>query len=87
MRQGEHASTLGASVSDADQVIWFVPREVQFDTQPLSTVPNAQIERSAEAVMAFVTHRLNQSRTPTHLALMSNHRLDGLRELMIERYG
>ncbi|MGA0169321.1 MAG: UDP-N-acetylmuramate:L-alanyl-gamma-D-glutamyl-meso-diaminopimelate ligase [Pseudomonadales bacterium] len=87
MRQGEHARTLGSSVSEADQVIWFIPRDVHFDTESLSLVPHSVIIRSAGALMDFIDRERHQESPMTHLLLMSNYRLDGFRELVTERYG
>ena len=87
MRQGEHARTLGSSVSEADQVIWFIPRDVHFDTESLSLVPLSVIIRSAGALMDFIDRERHQESPMTHLLLMSNYRLDGFRELVTQRYG
>ena len=87
MRGGEHASRLSESVRDADQVIWFQPRDVAFDIEAVVQETSAILVHSADALLALLAHQFDAQVEATHLILMSNYQLDGFRELITERYG
>jgi UDP-N-acetylmuramate: L-alanyl-gamma-D-glutamyl-meso-diaminopimelate ligase len=87
MRGGEHASRLSESVRDADQVIWFQPRDVAFDIEAVVQETSAILVHSADALLALLAPQFDAQVEATHLVLMSNYQLDGFRELITERYG
>lgn len=87
MRGGEHASRLSESVRDADQVIWFQPRDVAFDIETVVQETSAILVHSADALLALLAPQFDAQVEVTHLVLMSNYQLDGFRELITERYG
>ena len=87
MRGGEHASRLSESVRDADQVIWFQPRDVAFDIEAVVQETSAKLVHSADALLALLAPQFDAQVEATHLVLMSNYQLDGFRELITERYG
>ena len=87
MRGGEHASRLSEAVGEADQVIWFQPRDVAFDLKAIVQETNASLVHSAEALLSLLEPQFDEQVEATHLVLMSNYQLDGFRELITERYG
>ena len=87
MRGGEHASRLSEAVGEADQVIWFQPRDVAFDLKAIVKETNASLVHSAEALLSLLEPQFDEQVEATHLVLMSNYQLDGFRELITERYG
>ena len=87
MRGGEHAGRLSEAVREADQVIWFQPRDVAFDIQAVVQETSANLVHSADALLALLTPQFDAQVEATHLVLMSNYQLDGFRELITERYG
>lgn len=87
MRGGEHADRLGEAVREADQVIWFQPRDVAFDIEAVVQETSANLVHSADALLALLAPQFDAQVEATHLVLMSNYQLDGFRELITERYG
>lgn len=87
MRGGEHADRLSEAVREADQVIWFQPRDVAFDIEAVVQETSANLVHSADALLALLTPQFDAQVEATHLVLMSNYQLDGFRELITERYG
>ena len=87
MRGGEHASRLSEAVGEADQVIWFQPRDVAFDLKAIVQETRANLVHSAEALLSLLEPQFDEQVEATHLVLMSNYQLDGFRELITERYG
>ena len=87
MRGGEHASRLSEAVREADQVIWFQPRDVAFDIEAVVQETSANLVHSADALLALLAPQFDAQVEATHLVLMSNYQLDGFRELITERYG
>ena len=87
MRGGEHAGRLSEAVREADQVIWFQPRDVAFDIEAVVQETSANLVHSADALLALLTPQFDAQVEATHLVLMSNYQLDGFRELITERYG
>ena len=87
MRGGEHASRLSEAVGEADQVIWFQPRDVAFDIETIVQETSANLVHSADALLALLEPQFDAQVKATHLVLMSNYQLDGFRELITERYG
>ena len=87
MRGGEHASRLSEAVGEADQVIWFQPRDVAFDLKAIVQETRANLVHSAEALLSLLEPQFVEQVEATHLVLMSNYQLDGFRELITERYG
>lgn len=87
MRGGEHAGRLSEAVGEADQVIWFQPRDVAFDLKAIVQETNASLVHSAEALLSLLEPQFDEQVEATHLVLMSNYQLDGFRELITERYG
>lgn len=87
MRGGKHAGRLSEAVREADQVIWFQPRDVAFDIEAVVQETSANLVHSADALLALLTPQFDAQVEATHLVLMSNYQLDGFRELITERYG
>ena len=87
MRGGEHASRLSEAVGEADQMIWFQPRDVAFDLEAIVQETRANLVHSAEALLSLLEPQFDEQVEATHLVLMSNYQLDGFRELITERYG
>lgn len=87
MRGGEHADRLGEAVREADQVIWFQPRDVAFDIEAVVQETSANLVHSADALLALLAPQFDAQVEATHLVLMSNYQLDGFRELITKRYG
>ena len=87
MRGGEHADRLSEAVREADQVIWFQPRDVAFDIEAVVQETSANLVHSADALLALLAPQFDAQVEATHLVLMSNYQLDGFRELITERYG
>ena len=87
MRGGEHADRLSEAVREADQVIWFQPRDVAFDIEAVVQETSANLVHSADALLALLTPQFDAQVEATHLVLMSNYQLDGFRELITECYG
>jgi len=74
-------------VREADQVIWFQPRDVAFDIEAVVQETSANLVLSADALLALLTPQFDAQVEATHLVLMSNYQLDGFRELITECYG
>jgi UDP-N-acetylmuramate: L-alanyl-gamma-D-glutamyl-meso-diaminopimelate ligase len=77
MKLGAHREGLAASVSDADEVIWYAPPNLGWDLAAAvahSTVPT-QVAESLEAIIARVR---SQARPGTHVVIMSNGGFGGL---------
>ena len=87
MRGGEHADRLSEAVREANQVIWFQPRDVAFDIEAVVQETSANLVHSADALLALLAPQFDAQVEATHLVLMSNYQLDGFRELITERYG
>ena len=87
MRGGEHADRLREAVREANQVIWFQPRDVAFDIEAVVQETSANLVHSADALLALLAPQFDAQVEATHLVLMSNYQLDGFRELITERYG
>ena len=87
MRRGEHADRLSEAVREADQVIWFQPRDVAFDLEAVVQETSANLVHSADALLALLKPQFDEQFEATHLILMSNYQLDGFRKLITERYG
>ena len=87
MRRGEHAGRLSEAVREADQVIWFQPRDVAFDLEAVVQETSANLVHSADALLALLKPQFDEQVEATHLVLMSNYQLDGFRKLITERHG
>ena len=84
MRNGTHADTLKAAVSQAQQVIWYRPARARWDMAAKLAGPSVAI---TDSITEIVEQALNQIKAPGvwHIVIMSNGSFGGLYQELLAR--
>ncbi len=83
MKLGAHRDGLPASVSDADQVIWYAPPNLGWDLAA-SVAPSTVPTLVADSLEAIIARVKSLAAPGTHVVVMSNGGFGGLHGLLAE---
>jgi UDP-N-acetylmuramate: L-alanyl-gamma-D-glutamyl-meso-diaminopimelate ligase len=86
MRMGVHKAALPASIEDATQTIWFQPRGLDWDMQPVVDECQAIGHKSMlmDEVDAIIAHLVEQTQKGDAVVLMSNGGFGGIHQKLAD---
>ncbi|MFT6154943.1 MAG: UDP-N-acetylmuramate: L-alanyl-gamma-D-glutamyl-meso-diaminopimelate ligase [Crocinitomicaceae bacterium] len=82
MRMGVHKATLPASVEDADEIIWFQPKGLNWDMESVVSECNKQGHKSVlfDDIDAIIQHLVDHAQAGDAIVLMSNGGFGGIHQ-------
>ncbi len=83
MKQGIHQKTLGKAVSEADEVVWFEPKGLNWSLESIKTCSSIRsgVFSSTQSIIDYLT----KTATPEDdIIIMSNSGFNGLHQSLIE---
>ena len=86
MRMGVHKSALPNSIEDASETIWFQPKGLDWDMQPVVDDCNRQGHKSMlmDEVDAIIAHLVENAASGDAIVLMSNGGFGGIHQKLAE---
>ncbi len=88
MRMGIHQSTLAAACTAANQVLWFSPKNLQWDIDAVinqTTIPTAVCASIDEIIESTCELIADAKDMPTHIVIMSNGGFGGVHQRLIQK--
>jgi len=86
MRMGVHKAALPASVEDADDILWFQPKGLNWDIESVVTECNEAGHKSVlfDDIDAIIAHLVDQAESGDAIVLMSNGGFGGIHQKLAD---
>lgn len=86
MRMGVHKANLPASIKDANEVIWFQPKGLDWDMDDVAQACNDQGNKSElfDDIDAIIAHLLETAQSGDAIVLMSNGGFQGIHQKLAD---